>query len=122
MQRLFSMFPNGWPGTGLLLLRLASGVLLIRQGVIGPHAGPHGGPFQPVEAVAGGLLIAGLWTPVAGILVFLDQSWAAIAVSDDPGRAMLLATIGAALAMLGPGATSLDNQLFGRKRFRPQKP
>jgi hypothetical protein len=29
----------------------------------------------------------------------------------------LLATIGTALAMLGPGSTSLDNHFFGRKRF-----
>jgi len=29
----------------------------------------------------------------------------------------LLAAIGAALAMLGPGSRSLDNHFFGRKRF-----
>jgi hypothetical protein len=29
VQRLFSMFPNSWPGAGLLLLRLVSGGLLI---------------------------------------------------------------------------------------------
>ena len=121
MQRLFSMFPNGWPGTGLLLLRIASGALLIRHAVIAPHSLA----IQPLEAVAGALLIAGLWTPVAGALVAVYESWAAIeamAAADDPSRAVLLATIGAALAMLGPGATSLDNQLFGRKRFSSQKP
>ncbi len=28
MQRLFSKFPNGWPGTGLLLLRIVSEPLM----------------------------------------------------------------------------------------------
>ena len=113
VQRLFSMFPNGWPGTGLLLLRIASGALLIRQGVIGPHSIV----MPPLEAVAGTLLIAGLWTPVAGVIAVVCQSWTAITVPDDLRSAALLATVGAALAMLGPGSLSLDNHFFGRKRF-----
>lgn len=118
MQRLFSMFPNGWPGTALLLLRIVSGVLLIRRGSIDPHSIV----MQSLDAIAGALLIAGLWTPVAGALVVVYQSWAAITAPGDPSSAVLLATIGAALAMLGPGSTSLDNQLFGRKRFSTPKP
>jgi hypothetical protein len=31
--------------------------------------------------------------------------------------AILLAVVGAALAMLGPGVTSIDARLFGRKRI-----
>jgi putative oxidoreductase len=113
VQRLFSMFPNGWPGTGLLLLRIASGALLIRQGVIGPHSIV----IQPLGAVAGALLIAGLWTPVAGVAMVVCQALTVITVPDDPRSAVLLAAIGAALAMLGPGSRSLDNHFFGRKRF-----
>ncbi len=96
VQRLFSMFPNGWPGTGLLLLRIASGALLIWQGVIGPHSIV----IQPLAAVAGALLIAGLWTPVAGVAVVVCQFLTVITVQDDLRSAILLATIGAALAML----------------------
>jgi putative oxidoreductase len=118
VQRLFSMFPNGWPGTGLLLLRIASGALLIRQGLIGPHSIV----IEPLEAIAGILLIAGLWTPVAGIVVVVCQLWTAITVPDDLQSAVLIAAISAALAMLGPGSTSLDNLLFGRRRFDVQKP
>jgi hypothetical protein len=55
------MFPNGWPGTGLLLLRLVSGALLIHQGLIAPAWVA----IQPVAALAGGFLIASFWTPVA---------------------------------------------------------
>jgi putative oxidoreductase len=113
VQRLFSMFPNGWPGTGLLLLRIASGALLVRQGVVGPHSIV----IQPLAAVAGALLIAGLWTPVAGVAVVICQFLTVITAPEDLRSAILLATIGAALAMLGPGSRSLDNQFFGRKRF-----
>jgi uncharacterized membrane protein YphA (DoxX/SURF4 family) len=107
------MFPNGWPGTGLLLLRIASGALLVRQGVVGPHSIV----IQPLAAVAGALLIAGLWTPVAGVAVVICQFLTVITAPEDLRSAILLATIGAALAMLGPGSRSLDNHFFGRKRF-----
>jgi hypothetical protein len=57
-----------------------------------------------------------------GVVVVVCRSWTAITVPDDMRSAVLLATIGAALAILGPGAMSLDNLLFGRKRFAVQKP
>lgn len=112
MQRLFSMFPNGWPGTGLLLMRMVSGVVLIREGILRPHA-----LVQPFQALAGVLLMLGLGTPAAGVLATICGLWAALGGSDDVQTALLLATIGAALAMLGPGARSLDNHFFGRKRL-----
>jgi putative oxidoreductase len=107
------MFPNGWPGTGLLLLRLVSGALLIHQGLI---ATPWVA-IQPVAALAGALLIVGFWTPVAGVVVLACELWIALAVADELRTSALLGTIGIALAMLGPGSTSLDNLFFGRKRF-----
>lgn len=113
MQRLFSMFPNAWPGAGLLLLRLVSGALLVHQGLIGPR------PMDPlpIAAVLGALLIAGLWTPVVGVFVMAIELWRAVAMTQDLRSSLLLGTIGAALAMIGPGATSLDNLWFGRKRI-----
>jgi uncharacterized membrane protein YphA (DoxX/SURF4 family) len=73
--------------------------------------------LQPLEALAGGLLIVGLWTPVAGVTVVVCELWTAITTRNNMASAVLLAAIGAALAMLGPGSTSLDNRFFGRKRF-----
>jgi hypothetical protein len=35
LQRLFSTFPDGWPGFGLLLLRLGAGIALVRLAVGG---------------------------------------------------------------------------------------
>ena len=63
------------------------------------------------------LLIAGLWTPVAGALVALIEFWNAYSRSGDPWLYILLGTLGVALALLGPGAWSVDARLFGWKRI-----
>jgi putative oxidoreductase len=112
VQRLFSMFPNGWPGTGLLLLRLVSGGFLVSQGLIAPRSVP----VQPVAALAGAFLIAGLWTPLAGVVVVACEAWIALVVAGEFRTSALVSTIATALAMLGPGSTSLDNLFYGRKR------
>ena len=112
-----SMFPNGWPGTGLLLLRSASGVLLVKQGLSGAHASVA----DPLGALAGASLIAGLWTPLAGTVALACEVRIAFTIAADLRNAILLGAIGAALAMLGPGSRSVDNLLFGRKRYDPQR-
>jgi putative oxidoreductase len=69
LQRLFSTFPDGWPGLGLLLLRFGAAIPLIHFGVTGIAAGsgPSLSIALNVVAVGGGLLLLfGLWTPVAG--------------------------------------------------------
>jgi putative oxidoreductase len=119
LQRLFSTFPDGWPGTGLLVLRIAAGVVLLHHGIVGlPGAHPDE-PFtrQLIVAGAGLFLLAGLWTPVAGALVGIIELWIAYSRPADLWTPILLATLGVALAMLGPGAWSIDARLFGRKRI-----
>jgi putative oxidoreductase len=124
LQRLFSTFPNGWPGVGLLLLRLCVGIALISLGING-FFGAHGDLITGVRyliAGAGGVfLIAGLWTPIVGALIALDELWIAFSLSSSPRDSqwisVFLATITAGMAMLGPGAWSIDARLFGRKRF-----
>jgi putative oxidoreductase len=72
MQRLFSTFPDGWTGFGLLLLRLGVGSALISLGIGGFFAA-SGDPVavaqDSIEAVGAIFLILGLWTPVAGALI-----------------------------------------------------
>jgi putative oxidoreductase len=65
----------------------------------------------------GALLLAGLWTPVSGSLVVILSLWQVLAQREAPGTVVLLATMGAALALVGPGAWSLDARLFGWKRI-----
>ena len=114
LQRLFSTFPDGWPGSGLLLLRLGAGISLGYLGAIGLSG--------DLAAAAGGiLLLAGLWTPLTGALIAMDELWLAssqhFSSPCDPWIHILLAVISASVAMLGPGAWSVDARLFGRKRF-----
>lgn len=66
----------------------------------------------------GVLLIAGLWTPVAGTLLALDEVWTALSQHSVLQGHILIAALGLSLAMLGPGAWSVDAHLFGRKVFK----
>lgn len=119
MQRLFSGFPDGWPGMSILFLRLGAGILLIYDGIAGPLGTLQFMPiiWESLGVGAGILLLAGLWTPISGTLAAILELWVALSRADDLRNALLLATLGVALAMLGPGAWSVDARLFGRKRI-----
>ena len=69
-------------------------------------------------AGAGVLLLAGFWTPVAGLVMAAAEAGLAFLHGGDPSMHILLGLLGAALAMLGPGAWSVDARLFGRKRIQ----
>jgi len=68
---------------------------------------------------AGLLLMAGLWTPIAGISIALIEVWKMLMLPGDKSGLVLLATLGASLAMLGPGLWSVDARLYGWKRLEP---
>jgi putative oxidoreductase len=70
-----------------------------------------------LAAACGILLLAGLWTPLAGIALSLDEIWIAFSHHFMPQGHLLVAALGICLAMLGPGAWSVDARLFGRKLF-----
>jgi uncharacterized membrane protein YphA (DoxX/SURF4 family) len=121
VQRLFSTFADGWPGRGLLLQRLLVGGLLVYCGVASVTAAAHFeiATTQILGAAAGALLLAGLWTPVAGAVVTVVEAWVAFSHRGNPWIPLMLAVLGASLAMIGPGAWSLDARLFGRKQINP---
>jgi uncharacterized membrane protein YphA (DoxX/SURF4 family) len=121
LQRLFSTFANGWPGRGLLLLRLLTAAALIHQGIGALYETPRLVLIpQAIGVAASLLLLAGLWTPVVGTLVAIAEVWIALSLfwqSSDPWYPVMLAALGVTLAMLGPGAWSVDARLFGRKHI-----
>lgn len=119
MQRLFSNFAHGWAGSGLLLLRMLTGIALIHYGVVDLREAHQFVSIAPqiIAAGAGVLLLIGLWTPLAGALVAIAEVWIAFSRVGDPWIPIILAALGAALAMVGPGAWSIDARLFGRKHI-----
>ena len=100
-------------------MRLAAGIALVFHGVTALRGGPPIGPaiLQVLAIVLGILLLAGLWTPIAGVLVASIALWHAFSHPGDPWTSILLGTLGAALALVGPGGWSIDACLFGWKRI-----
>lgn len=121
MQRLFSTFPGGLPGTGLALLRAAAAVPLMYAGLL-TVASSSPVLLEVVAAGAAILLLIGLWTPIAGALIVVAELGLAILHPAEPWMSVHFAAMGAALAMLGPGGCSLDARLFGRRQIQiPQR-
>ena len=120
MQRLFSTFPNGWPGRGLLVLRLVVGGMLLTNGIAWLASGPHRvATASAIIGIAAGLLmLIGFCTPVGSVLAVISQFWTLLISAVMPQTAILLLSISVAVAMLGPGAWSIDALLFGRHRLK----
>jgi putative oxidoreductase len=119
VQRLFSSFADGWPGAGLLLLRLLAGSGLLYGGIVSARS-----PFDiaqmvpPVLAAAfGAMLVVGLFTPFAGIMAAAVEVWIAFSHPGYLWPQIGLAGLTLSLAMIGPGAWSIDARLFGRKQI-----
>jgi len=118
MQRLFTAFARGLPGTGLLILRLVTGIRLVMEAITVLRTGlsTDMAVLQLVAAVGGLLLLAGSWTTIAGTLVAVVELWIALSHPADPWVNTLLAAISTALTLTGPGAWSVDARRFGLRR------
>jgi len=124
---MFSTFPDGWPGAGLLLLRAGSGAVLITQGATYFSDKRDPGFLATIFVVAmivlGGLLLIGFLTRVVALLaavvglssIFARFPASTVSSLDAHMSAALSAVITLSLCCLGPGALSLDARLFGRR-------
>jgi len=70
-----------------------------------------------IGGAAGIMLLVGLWTPLAGTLIAVLEAWNIFIRSTSPLISITLGILGATLAMIGPGAWSIDARLFGRKHI-----
>jgi uncharacterized membrane protein YphA (DoxX/SURF4 family) len=128
LQRLYSTFPGGRPGIGLLLLRVAVGLTATTDGVLyllGSSNAFSSTWFLGATLVASGVALAsGFLTPIAGLVVGLcclgiALSWFPAPSRTDDAKLVALGMVitAAAMALLGPGAFSLDGRLFGRREI-----
>ncbi|WP_246060723.1 DoxX family protein [Nocardioides dongxiaopingii] len=141
MKTLFGIRPtDGAQDVGLLVLRVALGVVMIAHGwqkLDGQGLGATADGFEAlgiplpgaaaayatgVELVGGVLLLVGALTPLVGVLVAADMAGAFWYVHRDAFFAneggyelvMVLGAAGLALAATGAGRLSLDRLVLGR--------
>ena len=74
-------------------------------------------PDPVLSGILGVLLLPGLCTPIAGVLVAIYALVHGFAHPDDRWQSLSLGGMGAALTLLGPGVLSIDAHLFGWKRI-----
>ncbi|MGA2706896.1 MAG: hypothetical protein ACLQJ0_13695 [Steroidobacteraceae bacterium] len=118
MQRLFTTFPNGWPGAGLLLLRMVSAAPVILNCLsVLPDWSAAMAWLRLISLLPATAVLLGVWTPLAAILLAVIELSLALSKPELINLQLTRAAIGLALAGLGPGAWSLDSRLYGRKRI-----
>jgi len=129
LQRLFSTFPGSWPGFALLLLRVIVGVSAIVQGILYLSRGGN----VAAAAIFSGLLLAitgvclliGFLTPIASVLAGVACIASTISLLPAPTGNLFdgalvsveMLVMAVSVALLGPGAFSLDARLFGRREI-----
>ena len=110
------MFPPGPPGLALLLLRLSVAVALLLNAYV--HRGALPGWIHGIAILISLVVSVGYLTPIAAaaalachVLVWLEVG----AEADVVVVALVPAIDALALALLGPGAYSLDSRRYGRR-------
>ena len=102
-----------------MLQRVLVAIMLVRFGVIHVTDSPFS--ISMIPQISGAcvamLFLVGLWTPFVGTLIAVVELWIAVTHVSNPWISIMLATLGATLAMLGPGAFSIDAVLFGRRHL-----
>jgi uncharacterized membrane protein YphA (DoxX/SURF4 family) len=103
----------------LLLLRLAVGASLVIEKISGIWVIHRSLGFEArIALVCVGIsLFCGLWTPIMASVAAVTELLLAFSQAGVNATHVLLAILSISLALLGPGAWSVDAHLFGRKRI-----
>jgi len=119
MQKWFSAFPGGWPGLGLLLLRVLVAVSVIVEAiayVAATSLSVTGWVVAVLVVASSACLLLGFVTPVAAVLIGLASL--GLTLSTVPSIQNLdITVLAVVIALLGPGAFSIDARMFGRREI-----
>ena len=115
MQRLFSLFPTGVAGVALVVLRSVVAITVIVE--ICKRSIPGWAPvIDAFVGLLGLLLFLGFLTPYcAALSCFLELAFLVITGIPNGFPLGISALTSGCVAVLGPGAYSLDARFFGRK-------
>ena len=109
------MFPQGGPGVALLLLRISVAAILLINAANHPLVSSSRLLFACVVLISLSLII-GFLTPYLSVIA-CAAAIANLLFGPNAGNlvCVLLVINAAAVALLGPGAYSVDARLFGRR-------
>ena len=125
MMRSLSRYPDGAAGIALVLLRLACAwiAFLVIARLPFPQFSPNA---SIVVSVAVALTLAlGFRTRIVAFVLAAATMATAFMTGNDSALTMIASACGcAALGLLGPGAYSIDANVFGRRviRLEPRGP
>jgi putative oxidoreductase len=106
------MFPRGAPGIALLLLRVSVGASILLSAGSTP---PRGAWVHACAIVIGILLYVGFLTPIAACLTIPIYLVDTASLKGAPAAVLISIVQAVSLSILGPGSTSIDAHLYGRR-------
>ena len=114
------MFPRGLPGLALLLLRASVAIALLLEDYA--HRQELSGGMHGAAILLSTALCAGYLTPIVAALALLFHGliWSSVGVGSA-GGAIIASLDAMTLALLGPGAYSVDSYRFGRVLVPPPR-